>query len=376
MNLSTNEPMNLGTNELIHLDTPNVGELEKEYLCKAVDSTYVSTIGPFVNEFEDSFARFLGTEKAVGTQSGTAALHMAMVEEKIGPGDEVIVPALTFVATVNPVMYVGATPVFADVDAATWNISPASIEAAVTPKTKAIIPVHLYGNPCAMAGIMDIAVRHNLLVIEDATESAGATYRGRYTGTLGHWGCFSFNGNKILTTGGGGMIVGSDQQKLNHIKFLVNQARDETKGYYHPEVGYNYRLTNIEAALGLAQLSRLETFLLKKRRFREIYYNELSNIAEIEFQAMEQDSSSSCWFTAIKFKERTSAEIQLKLKEKGVPSRRNFYPITEFAPYQPYKRAELPNTYELFERGLCLPGSTVNSEENILEVCRIIKQFF
>ncbi|MDD5456775.1 MAG: DegT/DnrJ/EryC1/StrS family aminotransferase [Candidatus Margulisbacteria bacterium] len=360
----------------IHLDTPNVGELEKEYLCKAVDSTYVSTIGPFVSEFEDSFARFLGLPKAVGTQSGTAALHMAMVEEKIGPGDEVIVPALTFVATVNPVVYVGATPVFADVDPATWDLSPEAIEAATTPKTKAIIPVHLYGNPCNMAAIMDIAMRNNLLVIEDATESAGAKYKGRYTGTLGHWGCFSFNGNKILTTGGGGMIVGNDQQKLNHIKFLVNQARDETRGYYHPEIGYNYRLTNIEAALGLAQLSRLETFLQKKRRFREIYFNELSSISGIEFQAMENDCQSSCWFTAIKFKERSSADIQQKLKEKGVPSRRNFYPITEFAPYKSYKRTELPNTYELFEHGLCLPGSTVNSEENISEVCRIIKQFF
>ena len=171
--------------ELLHLDMPNLGAIEKEYLCRAVDSGFVSTIGPFVSEFEQKFAAALGATGAVAVQSGTAALHMALHELKIGPGDEVIVPALTFVATVNPVRYVGATPIFADVDPATWTIDPASVEALITPRTRAIIPVHLYGTPCAMTEIMDCATRNGLQVIEDATESLGATYEGRQTGTIG-----------------------------------------------------------------------------------------------------------------------------------------------------------------------------------------------
>lgn len=360
----------------IKLDAPNIGVLEKEFLGRAIDSGYISTIGPFVGEFEARFASYLGSAGgSVSTQSGTAALHVALYELGIGPGDEVIVPALTFAATVNPVLYVGATPVFVDVSAKTWNIDPEQIEQNITERTKAVIPVHLYGNPCDMEGIMRLAGKYNLHVIEDSTESLGAKYKGRYTGTFGDAGCFSFNGNKIITTGGGGMVVGKDPKLLNHIKFLVNQARDEANGYYHPEMGFNYRMTNIEAALGLAQMERLEEFLTKKRYFNRIYREGLGDIEFIRFQAGYEGAESSSWLTCLIFeKEIELPDLQKRLKESGIPTRRSFMPLTEFPYYRPYKKAGLTTSYNIFANSLCLPGSTLNEEEDISFVCETIKK--
>jgi len=207
----------------IELDAPNVGELEKRYLERCINAGFVSTYGPFVPEFEEKFAKYLGAKKAVSTQSGTSALRVSLYELGIKPGDEVIVPVLTFVATVNPVMYLGATPVFVDVDPNTWNIDPAEVRKVITPKTKAIIPVHLYGNPCEMDELVYISEKYGIPIVEDATESLGATFNGKYTGTFGKFGCFRFNGNKIITTGGG-MVV-TDDEEAKYIKFLVNQAK-------------------------------------------------------------------------------------------------------------------------------------------------------
>jgi perosamine synthetase len=360
----------------IFLDAPNVGDLEKDYLCKAIDSGYISTIGPFVSEFEQKFAQYLGESKAISTQSGTAAIHIALHELRIGNGDEVIVPALTFIATVNPVMYVGATPIFADVDMNTWNIDPNEIEKNITKKTKAILLVHLYGNPCNMEQIMKIAERHNLYVIEDATESLGATYKDKFTGTFGDFGCFSFNGNKVITTGGGGMVVGKDAKRLEHIKFLVNQARDESDGFHHPEIGFNYRMTNIEAAMGLSQLTKLDDFLAKKREFQDIYKEELKDNVSISFQKEYHDAHSSYWLTCISFsKDVDIPALQKSLKEKSIPSRRVFMPIVEFQPYREFKKGNHKNSYSLFDRSLCLPSSTLNTKDDIRYTCAVIKEF-
>lgn len=359
----------------IHLDTPNIGELEKKYLNKAIDSGYISTVGPFVPEFENKFAKYLRTKMAISTQSGTAAIHMALYELGIGKGDEVIVPALTFVATVNPIVYVGARPVFADVDIKTWNISPGEIEKKITKRTKAVIPVHFYGNPCRMDEIMKIAREYNIYVIEDATESLGAKYKDRYTGTFGDLGCFSFNGNKIITTGGGGMVVGSNKRRLEHIKFLVSQARDESKGYFHPEIGFNYRMTNIEAALGLAQTEQLEGFLKKKRVFNRIYREELSSNNYIRFQEEYPESLSSYWLSCIMFENNINIDfLQSELKKKCVITRRVFMPVTEFPPYRRYKVSGYENSYKIYNKGLCLPGSTLNSEDEIYFVCSKVKK--
>ncbi|MEW5743964.1 MAG: aminotransferase class I/II-fold pyridoxal phosphate-dependent enzyme [Nitrospirota bacterium] len=359
----------------ISLDAPNIGEREKEYLNRALESGYVSTVGPFVPEFEGRFALYLDVPCAVSTQSGTAALHMALHELGIGQGDEVIVPALTFVATVNPLMYAGARPVFVDVDPSTWNIAPEAIEKSITKKTKAIIPVHLYGNPCDMDSLMTLAARHGLSVVEDATESLGARFGGRATGTFGDMGCFSFNGNKIITTGGGGMVVGRDDQRMGHIKFLVNQARDEEKGYYHPEIGFNYRMTNIEAALGLAQMARLEEFLAKKRAFNRLYREALAGIDGILFQQEYRDAESSCWLTCITVERAVDMPaLQEALRARGLPTRRLFMPITEFPPYHRCSKGDLSATYRLYERSLCLPSSTLNTANDIQHACSVLRE--
>lgn len=359
----------------IYLDAPNIGDLEKQYLTKAIDSGYVSTIGPYVSEFENKFAKYLVTKNAVSLQSGTSAIHMSLYELGIGKGDEVIVPALTFVATVNPVIYVGAKAVFVDVDIKTWNIDPHKIENKITKKTKAIITVHLYGNPCNMDEIMEIAKKHRLFVIEDATESLGAKYKGKYTGMFGDFGCFSFNGNKVITTGGGGMVVGNDKGRIEHIRFLVNQARDESKEYYHPEIGFNSRMTNIEAALGLAQMEKLKGFLKSKRVYNNIYKEELKEIKFICFQEEYDDAISSWWLTCVVLKKDIDvAKLQKGLNDKGIPTRRVFMPIVEFPPYKNYKCEDYKNSYKIYERGLCLPSSTINSEDDVYYVCKTIKK--
>jgi len=342
-------------------------------LCDCIDSTFVSSVGENIGIFENKFAEYLKAKKAVSTQSGTAAIHLALYELGIGPGDEVILPVLTFVATVNPIKYVGATPVFVDVDPDTWNMDPNEIEKHITSKTKAIIPVHLYGNPCDMDKIMEISKKYNIPVIEDATESLGATYKDKFTGTFGEINAFSFNGNKIMTTGGGGMIVTNDEEKADHLKFLVNQARDESKGYYHPEIGFNYRMTNLEASLGLAQFERLPDFLNKKRKFAEIYKQGFENNEKIIFQKSYEGAVSSYWLPSIKVEShKTIPEIQKELKEKGIPARRIFVPIVEFPPYREYKKKEYKNAYEIYEKGLNLPGSTMNDFEQIEYIVKVL----
>jgi Predicted pyridoxal phosphate-dependent enzyme apparently involved in regulation of cell wall biogenesis len=361
----------------ILLDAPNLGSLEKEYLNKAMDSNFVSTVGPFVPEFESKFAAYLNCGGAVAVQSGTTAIHMALYELGIKAGDEVIVPAITFIATVNPIIYVGATPVFVDIDPVTWNIDPAEVRKAITAKTRAIIPVHLYGNPCNMAEIMDIAKQYSLYVVEDATESLGASFGGKATGTFGDMGCFSFNGNKVITTGGGGMVTTNDTEKANHVKFLVNQARDAGRDYYyHPEIGFNNRMTNLEAALGLAQFQRLPEFLNKKRQFFEEYHSIFDGDDRIQMQQELTGAASSIWMSSLKFNPRkvdlTIPEILSGLKAQGVPCRRIFQPLFDSPPYQKYKNGDYSNAYELFEYGLNLPSSTLNSVEDIRQAALAI----
>jgi perosamine synthetase len=359
----------------VQLDAPSVGEREKVFLCRAIDSGFVSTVGPLIGEFETLFADYLGAKKAVSVQSGTAALHVALHELGIGPGDEVIVPALTFIASVNPVMYVGATPVIVDVDRETWTLDPQRVEEVITEKTRAIIPVHLFGNPCDMDAIMGIARKHGLSVIEDATESLGANFRGRQSGTIGDYGCFSFNGNKTITTGGGGMVVGNDEDRLSHIRFLVNQARDESPDYFHPEIGFNYRMTNIEAALGLAQMERLDAFLQLRKVFFDHYSAGLGTLKEFRLQAEYGPGYSSRWLTCATVAEGTDlSSLMASLRGRGIQTRRVFKPINEQPFYTRFVRQECPVAREIHERGICLPSSTLNDVADIVRVCTSIKE--
>lgn len=355
------------------LDAPHLGEREKKKLTECIDSTYVSTAGPFVPEFEERFAGYLGSPFAVAVQSGTAALHIALVELGVGPGDEVIVPALSFVASVNPILYAGGTPVLVDVDPVTWTLDLQKVREALTPRTKAIIPVHLYGNPCDMDALAELCAGRNIVLIEDATESLGGTWRGQATGTMGTLGCFSFNGNKLITTGGGGMVTARDAEQAKHIKFLVNQARDGSKGYYHPELGYNYRMTNLEAALGLAQLERIDEFLAAKKRFAAIYHETLDGLPGVALQQEAPGGESAWWLPSIAVEHIPVPELQEALRERGVPTRRIFSPLHTYPYLQQHAPFPCPNAERIYEQGLNLPASTANDEESVRRAAEIVR---
>lgn len=358
----------------IFLDKPNLGLAEKRELDRAIDEGYVSTVGPFVGKFEEAFARGCGVRRAVSTQSGTAALQMALHELGVGAGDEVVVPVLTFVASVNPIIHCGAKPVFVDVDPETWNMDPGEVRRALTRRTKAIMPVHLFGNPCDMTAILATARRHNVAVIEDATESLGATYQGRATGALGDFGCFSFNGNKVITTGGGGMIIGKSLRRLNHVKFLVNQGRDDREGFFHSEAGFNYRMTNVEAALGLAQMRRLKGFLQQKKQFARLYRAALGGLPTVRFQRETAGAESSWWMTCLAWTGGNVERLRKALAARGIPTRRVFTPVNRFPYLARYARRTYPSADRLFEQGLCLPASTVNTAADIRRVGAALKE--
>ncbi|WP_025774180.1 LegC family aminotransferase [Neomoorella thermoacetica] len=358
----------------IPLDWPNISELERDYILKALASGYVSSAGPLVREFEQRFAAYLGISHAVAVVNGTAGLHLALKLLGIGPGDEVIVPALTFIATVNPVVYVGARPVAVDVDPRTWNIDPAAIEKAITKHTRAIIPVHLYGNPADMDAILGLAREYGLYVIEDATEALGSTYKGKKTGTFGHIGVFSFNGNKIITTGGGGMLVTEDPELARRARILVNQGREpgETE-YEHKEIGFNYRLTNLQAALGLAQLERLPEFLAAKRRNAAIYRRELQGIPGVDWQQELPGTESNWWLFSIliiaeKYGESREA-LMARLSGRGIQFRPLFKPIPLQPCYSHYSFPPCPVAVNLYAEGINLPSASFLEKDDIMAVC-------
>ncbi|MCR4419336.1 MAG: LegC family aminotransferase [Clostridia bacterium] len=362
----------------VPLDWPNLGEAEKRYVTAALESGYVSSAGPLVREFEERFAAYLGVRFAVSTVNGTAALNLALRILDIGPDDEVIVPALTFVATVNPVLYVGASPLVVDVDPQTWNLDPKAVARAITARTKAIIPVHLYGNPVDMEPLMRQAKDHNLYVIEDATEALGATYGGRMAGTLGDVGVFSFNGNKIITTGGGGMLVTNNPHLARRARILVNQGRDpEETEYSHEEIGYNYKLTNLQAALGLAQLERLPEFLATKRRNATIYRRELGGIEGLCWQQETPGAESNWWLFSVWLDERRFGEdrrsVMGRLGRHGVQVRPLFKPIPEQPCYVGFSFPSCPVANRIYEGGLSLPSASFLTPEEVAYVCSVLK---
>lgn len=363
----------------IPLDWPNLGQLEREYILRALDSGYVSSAGPLVGEFEKRFAAYLGVAHAVAVVNGTAGLHLALKLLGIGPGDEVIVPALTFIATVNPVIYTGARPVVVDVDPHTWNIDPAGIEKTITERTKAIIPVHLYGNPADMDAILGLARKYGLYVIEDATEALGATYKGKKAGTFGRIGVFSFNGNKIITTGGGGMLVTEDPELARRARILVNQGRDPGgTEYEHQEIGFNYRLTNLQAALGLAQLERLPEFLATKRRNAALYRRELQGAPGISWQRELSGAESNWWLFSITIDREKYGmgrlELMERLRDQGIQVRPLFKPIFQQPCYKGYDFQLCPVADELYQKGINLPSASFLTTEEIVTVCSILNK--
>ena len=365
---------------MIPLCIPEIRGNEWKYIKECIDTNWVSSVGSYVNLFEERFNEYVGSKSAVVTMNGTAALQLALVTLGIGEGDEVIVPSLTFISPINTIKYVGAEPVFADVCRDTFVMDAEKIESLITPKTKAIMPVHIYGHPADMDKIMDIAQKHNLFVIEDATEALGSKYKGKMAGTIGHIGCYSFNGNKLITTGAGGMFVTNNLEYGDRAKFLSTQTKvvTENKAFYHPEVGYNFRMPNLLAAFGVAQLENIEEYIKVKKENAEYYKKLLSEVKGITLN-IEKDNVENCfWLYSILVEKEygiSRDELIVKLNEQKIEARPFFMPIHDMPPYKDCRHGDLSVTKELYELGINLPSSVGLKKEDIEVVCNVIKKY-
>ncbi|OHW61982.1 putative pyridoxal phosphate-dependent aminotransferase EpsN [Andreesenia angusta] len=363
---------------MIPLCIPKVSGNEWKYIKNCLDTNWISSVGSYVNKFEEQFKEYVNSKSAIVTMNGTSALQLALLTLGIGKGDEVIVPSMTFVASVNPIIYVGAEPVFVDVDRDTYVMNAEKIEELITDRTKAIIPVHIYGHPVDMDRVNEIAKKHNLFVIEDATESLGSTYKGKHTGTIGDFGCFSFNGNKLITTGAGGMLVTDNKDLGERAKYLSNQAKTiEPNGdMVHLDIGYNFRMPNILAAMGCAQLEKIEEYIEAKEYNAECYNERLKEVTGITLPIQKDGSFNVNWLYAILIEDQFGTsrdELIQKMKECGIETRPFFHPLHEMELYKKYKRGSMEITEELKGKGLCLPSSVDLKSEEIEKVCKALR---
>ncbi len=342
---------------------------------QAFDENWVAPIGPHINAFEKEVCAYTGGRHAVALSSGTAAIHLALLLLGVQRGDEVICSNFTFIGSANPIMYLGATPVFVDSEPRSWNMDPALLETALEDRfrkgsrVKAVVVVHLYGQSADMDAIAEICSRYEVPVVEDAAESLGATYRGRHTGTIAPFGVYSFNGNKIITTSGGGMLVGQDKDLIDRARFLATQARDPASHYEHSVVGYNYRMSNIAAGIGRAQISVIEDRVARRRKIFDFYVEKLGWIPGISFMPEPKYGRSNRWLTcvlfdAMKCKEDREA-VRIALEERNIESR----PLWKPMHMQPVFRGVPCYTNgvseALFREGLCLPSGTALSEDTL-----------
>jgi len=366
----------------IPLSVPHLNGNEWEYVKECLDTNWVSSAGKYVDKFENDLAGYTGSKNAVATVNGTAAIHTALKILGVEAGDTVLVPALTFIATVNPVAYCGATPVFVDSELDTYNMDSAKLEAKIKEliekdqKPKAVIVVHLYGQPAKIREIAEVCDKYDIYLIEDATESLGSKYDQQMTGTFGDIGCFSFNGNKLITTGGGGMLVTDNDQWVEKARYLTTQAKDDAVQFIHNEVGYNYRLTNIQAAMGVAQLEQIDKFIEKKREINNFYYDNLKSIDGITVTRELESSYSNYWLSTILVDENEfgmdSKKLYKKLRSEGIMVRPFFKSISEMPMYSD-NNFNGENTQKLWEKGICLPSSVNLKQEEMLYIIESIK---
>lgn len=359
--------------KFIPISQPSITQKEIDYVTDAVSSGWVSSLGKYIDMFEDKFAAYCGVKYAVATCNGTVALHLALVSLGVGAEDEVIIPNLTFVATGNAVKYIGAKVVTVDVDEETLCINPKAIEKAITSRTKVIIPVHLYGHPANMDEINNIARKYNLYVIEDAAEAHGAEVNGKKVGGLGHAGVFSFYGNKIITSGEGGMITTNNEFLCHRMRYLRDHAMTQEKRYWHTEVGFNYRMTNLQAALGVAQFERIDELLAKKKEIFDWYEEELKYVKNISLNRQAPWAKNVYWMVCLElsgYDEKRRDEFIRKLKEKNIDSRPYFYPVSHMPMYDD---VVTPITQRFFQKGLNLPSYFDISKEQVQYVCNTIK---
>lgn len=385
----------------IYLSSPHMGGTEEKFVQQAFDTNWIAPLGPNVDGFEKDLSEFTGAKHAAALSSGTAALHLALIMLDVQPGDVVICQSLTFSASANPIVYQGATPVFVDSEKETWNMCPLQLERAIQAsingelkkgeekikeqKPKAIIPVHLYGMPAQMDKISAIAAKYDIPIVEDAAESLGSTLKGRQTGTFGKMSILSFNGNKIITTSGGGALLSNEEALILKARFLATQARDPAPHYQHSQIGYNYRMSNIVAGIGRGQMDvlnerirqRREVFALYKAYFEEIK----ARGYHIAFQPELPESFSNRWLTAIyvapeKNKGINREQIRLSLEKENIESRPLWKPMHQQPVFECYPYFGKGVSDDLFEKGLCLPSGSNLSGEDLNRIQKALNTIF
>ncbi|EGQ27042.1 spore coat polysaccharide biosynthesis protein SpsC [Sporosarcina newyorkensis 2681] len=356
------------------VSSPYLKGNELKYVTDAVLSTWISSTGKYIDQFEQEFATFSECDYGVAVSNGTVALHLALATLGIGEGDEVIIPDLTFAATINAVLHANATPVIVDVEKDSWCIDPLEIKKAITKNTKAIIPVHIYGQPCEMDSIMELANQHNLFVVEDCAEAHGATYKGRKVGSFGHIGCFSFFANKIITTGEGGMCVTNDAKQNLKLRQLRDHGMSKEKRYWHEEVGFNYRMTNLQAAIGVAQMEKVNEILDERMSIGSMYSSGLNGMNGFEMQKKLQDREKVVWLYSALIKDNKRDEVLKELKEQGYDARPFFYSLSEMEIYQDYAFSN-KNSLEISSEGINLPTYVGISDDVIQNVSKHLERF-
>jgi perosamine synthetase len=362
--------------EFIPISNPALVGNELKYVTDCVETSWVSSLGKYVTGFEEAFATFCGTSHAVTCSNGTTALHLALLALGLKAGDEVIVPTLTYVATANAVMYCNAKPVFVDSEPETWNMDPSRIEALIGPKTKGIIVVHLFGHPVDMDPIMEIAGRRGLFVLEDAAESPGAEYKGRHVGSIGHAATFSFFGNKIITTGEGGMVTTNDPAIADEVRRLKNHGMDPHRKYWFETVGFNYRLTNVAAAIGLAQLEKIDWHLEQRRQIAAWYQEFLADVPGVTWQPELAWARHVWWLFTIQLDDRLPLgrfEVMAAMKERGVEVRQIVYPTHVLPPYVD-SGAVCPVAERVVEHGLHLPTWGGLTRDDVRHICHSLAE--
>nr|WP_312579443.1 aminotransferase class I/II-fold pyridoxal phosphate-dependent enzyme [Sedimentibacter sp.] len=364
--------------EKIWISSPHMSDegYEQEYIKEAFDTNWIAPLGSNVNGFEEELAAKVGAKHAAALSAGTAAIQMALKAAGVGQGDIVFCQDLTFSATANPIIYQNATPVFIDSNFETWNMDLGALEAAFEryPEVKAVLVVHLYGLSADMDPIVELCKKHNVTLIEDAAESLGTTYKGKYTGTFGDYGTFSFNGNKIITTSGGGMLVSNNEERIAKVRFWATQARDKARYYQHTEIGYNYRMSNIVAGIGRGQLKVLDQRVAKKKYIFELYKRELGGLEGVKFMPVNEWNEPNYWLSCITLNgDIKPLDIMEALERENVESRPIWKPMHMQPVFKGYDFIGEGVSEKIFESGVCLPSDTKMIDEDLNRVCDVIK---
>jgi dTDP-4-amino-4,6-dideoxygalactose transaminase len=352
---------------------------EMQYIKEAFDTNWIAPLGPNVNEFEKELAAKVGVRSAAALSSGTAAIHMALKAAGVGEGDIVFCQSLTFSATANPIIYQNAIPIFIDSNYETWNMDPNALEEAFGkyPNAKAVLVVHLYGLSADMDKIMEICNKHGVPVIEDAAESLGTTYKGKHTGTFGDYGIYSFNGNKIITTSGGGMLISNKEEKIKKVRFWATQARDQARHYQHSELGFNYRMSNIVAGIGRGQLKVLEQRVAKKKYIFEFYKRELGSLDDVVFMPINEWNEPNCWLSCMILNGQVKPlDIMEALGKENIETRPIWKPMHLQPFFEKYDYIGGEVSQKLFKNGVCLPSDTKMSDGDLSRVCELIKNLW